>query len=288
MPVMADRQDRPAALAPFVEDLHAQGRLRVWSILVSIFGDLAGPLPGQLALRDIHQLTRQFGITDGAVRTALSRLLAEDWLVSGKSGRHAFYALSPAGIAAVAEASSRIYARPAQPQTGWQLIVTDPDAPPVQLAAQALRLTPECWLLPASDRPPSDALVLAGPLTHRPGWLAARLAGGRLTEDYARLEKLAGALQNRLDSRGGASQLAPETAMGLRVLLLHFWRRLVLRHSPHLFWLLGPDWPGTQVAQQIGPLWHQLLDRSESWPMPDSQRAPLSLLKGRFADHPPE
>ncbi len=174
MPVMADRQDRPAALAPFVEDLHAQGRLRVWSILVTIFGDLAGPLPGQLALRDIHQLTRQFGITDGAVRTALSRLLAEDWLVSGKSGRHAFYALSPAGIAAVAEASSRIYVRPAHPQTGWQLIVTDPDAPPVQLAAQALRLTPECWLLPASDRPPSDALVLAGPLTHRPGWLATR------------------------------------------------------------------------------------------------------------------
>ena len=284
MPVMADRGDRSAALAPFVAALHAQGRLRVWSILVTIFGDLAGPLPGRLALRDIHALTRQFGITDGAVRTALSRLLAEDWLVSGKTGRHAFYALSPAAIEAVAEASPRIYARPAQPVTRWQLIVTDPDAPPAQPAGQALRLTAECWLLPEGEAPDDNALVLAGPLTHRPHWLAGRLAGQRLNQEYGQLAQLVAELDQQLGNIGGASQLAPETAMGLRVLLLHFWRRLVLRHSPHLFWLLGPGWPGTQVAQRIGPLWHQLLDRSESWPMPDSQRAPLSLLKSRFTD----
>ena len=281
---MADQGGRPATLAPFVEALHAEGRLRVWSILVSIFGDLAGPLPGQLALRDIHQLTRLFGITDGAVRTALSRLLAEDWLVSGKSGRHAFYALSSSAIQAVAEASARIYAPPLEAATGWQLVVTDPDRLPVQPAGPALRLTADCWLLPKEAAPPADALVLAGPLTHRPGWLAARLAGARLTEDYGQLNQLLAGLGQQLDSSGGPGQLAPQTAMGLRVLLLHFWRRLVLRHSPHLFWLLGPGWPGTQVARQIGPLWHQLLDRSESWPMPNSQRAPASLLKSRFAN----
>jgi phenylacetic acid degradation operon negative regulatory protein len=281
---MGDQQDRPAALAPFVDDLHAQGRLRVWSILVTLFGDLAGPLPGQLALRDIHMLTRQFGITDGAVRTALSRLLAEEWLVSGKSGRHAFYALSPSGIEAVAEASPRIYAPPQDEPESWQLIVANPAALPVLSAAQAVRLTSECWLLPAAQTPPADALVLTGQLTKRPGWLADRLVSTRLTDEYAKLAGLTHRLQGQL-TKDGPAALAPETAMALRVLLLHFWRRLVLRHSPHLFWLLGPDWPGAQAARLIGPLWHQLLELSESWPMPDSQRAPISLLKNRFGNN---
>lgn len=277
---MAPAADRSALLLPFVNALHNQGRLRVWSVLITIFGDLAGPLPGQLALRDIHQLTRLLGITDGAVRTALSRLLAEDWLISGKAGRHAFYALSKTGIEAVATASARLYAGPGQPpDAGWQLVMTASTAVPAGLEQGGIKLAADCWLMPASARAPADALVLQGKISDRPGWLADRLAGQKLTKDY---DQLADLIKPLLADPPSIAALPAVEAMALRVLLVHFWRRLALRHNPDLFWLLGDDWPGSLVARQTAFVWHQILPVSEKWQTTASQRAPAGLLARRF------
>ena len=90
--------ERPAPLAQLIEHLHAQGRLRVWSVIVTILGELAEPEGGEISMSALLELCAALEIEPPAVRTAMSRL-SKDGFVSGRRlGRQAFYRFSSAGL----------------------------------------------------------------------------------------------------------------------------------------------------------------------------------------------
>ncbi|MEM7417128.1 MAG: PaaX family transcriptional regulator C-terminal domain-containing protein [Gemmatimonadota bacterium] len=62
-------------------------------------------------------LLRPLGLSDGGVRTVLSRMSKKGWLEAGRVGRHAFYSLTPMGRALLQEGQARIY-RP-EWSTAW-------------------------------------------------------------------------------------------------------------------------------------------------------------------------
>ena len=90
--------EQPAPLAQLSHHLHAQGRLRVWSVIVTILGELAEPEGGEISMSALLELCAALEIEPQAVRTAMSRL-SKDGLVSGRRlGRQAFYRFSSAGL----------------------------------------------------------------------------------------------------------------------------------------------------------------------------------------------
>src|SRR5690606_23214363 len=71
MDVRANSAD--AALQALVGRLHATGRLRVWSLVITIFGDMIVPRGGRVALSVLQEITGRLGVEAGPVRTAMSR-----------------------------------------------------------------------------------------------------------------------------------------------------------------------------------------------------------------------
>ena len=95
----------------FIDDFHSVNKLRVWSLVITIFGDCATLRGGTIAMTELQAITSLLKIEPGALRTAMSRLTKENWLIRNKVGRNSFYKLSEQGLKSFVEPTSRIYAR---------------------------------------------------------------------------------------------------------------------------------------------------------------------------------
>ena len=74
-------------LEPLITSLHAEGRLRVWSLVVTVFGDAVQHRGGRIATLRLQHLLERVGVEAGALRTALSRLTSDGWVVRDREGR---------------------------------------------------------------------------------------------------------------------------------------------------------------------------------------------------------
>lgn len=255
------------ALNVLTDRLHAQGRLRVWSIVITIFGDAIAPRGGTAALADILTITARMGIEGGAIRTAMSRLAKEGWVERRRQGRTSHYALTPHGEETFLAATRRIYA-PAFTKTVQtaQLAIAVGEAP-------GLPLRPGVGLLLDQTAPP-DTLVAPVNLCDAPDWLRNAILPNDLAADY----------QSLADDLARASHMiadiAPLDALALRILAVHFWRRLILRHPAPPAPLTPCDWPGVRCHQALADLYATTLRPSEAWwptPTPD-----ISALRRRL------
>jgi phenylacetic acid degradation operon negative regulatory protein len=86
---------------PFLDALHADKPLRVWSLIVTIFGDIvmrrgrdADPAP--IWTGHLLDLLQCLGVDAGLVRTSLSRLVANGVLVRERAGGTRFTSLAAA------------------------------------------------------------------------------------------------------------------------------------------------------------------------------------------------
>ena len=98
--------------------LHGNGRLRVWSLIITFFGDAVALRGGRVALSTLRDAMGLLDIEPGAVRTALSRLANEGWVERQREGRLSFYKLTDQGRAAFDEPTRRIYAAAARDWDG--------------------------------------------------------------------------------------------------------------------------------------------------------------------------
>ena len=122
--------DSHELLKPLLDELHKSGRLRVWSIVISIFGDLVQPRGGRISMQELLALTENVGIEGNALRTAMSRLAKEEWVDRYKEGRNSFYTLSGYGKQTFLAASERIYqARFNSGSSDWVMAFYPEDLP---------------------------------------------------------------------------------------------------------------------------------------------------------------
>ncbi len=243
-----------ALVGPLIADLHAAGRLRVWSIVVTAFGDMVAPRGGVIALPALRALLEGVGVEPGALRAALSRLTSDGWLTRAVQGRSAVYALAPARAAEVAAAGPRFYGAHPPPAV---LAVTEGEGAALALAGFGA-LRPGVWVGPATAVLPPGTLAvpLAGP---QAAWAAARLSPPALGQGYAELRARAA---EALPRAAGAGEHEAAVA---RLLLVHAWRRLVLRDRDLPPDLRPADWPGGPAREMVGSLYRALLPASEAW-----------------------
>ncbi|MET0169130.1 MAG: phenylacetic acid degradation protein, partial [Aliihoeflea sp.] len=69
------------ALESMIDRLHQRGRLRVGSLVVTMFGDAIAPRGGRVALGVLQDLMGRLRVEPGALRTAMSRLASDGWVI---------------------------------------------------------------------------------------------------------------------------------------------------------------------------------------------------------------
>ena len=84
-------------MTPAVAQILGVETPRVWSFIVTIFGDLARHDDRYISSRTLNRLTAEIGVKPEATRVALYRLRKEDWLESTKFGRESHYRLTKKG-----------------------------------------------------------------------------------------------------------------------------------------------------------------------------------------------
>lgn len=270
---------------------HMQARpLRAKSLVVTVFGDAIAPHGGAVWLGGLIKLLGPFGINERAVRTTVFRLTREHWLRGEQVGRRSHYTWTDSGRRRFEAAFRKIYGMgPAAWDGQWRLVIETGD----RLAGvkrKALR-DELAWVgfgriaAGVLAHPTIDAESVAAILAeHRaePHVLVMNAhhddAGGggaladairtawdleRLERDYRafleRFQPVLSALQQR---PGG--DLDPEQCFVVRTLLIHEYRRVILRDPLLPDSLLPRHWPGSSARQLCRDLYqvtHRLTEQ---------------------------
>jgi phenylacetic acid degradation operon negative regulatory protein len=263
----------PEPAAPFLAALHADKLLRVWSLIVTILGDIVMRQGMDLAPRPVWtghllDLLERLGVEAGLARTSLSRLVSGGVLERGKSGRNTFYRLSAASAAEFARAAERIYGRkPLAPGSQLHLVlidrVADKAAARGALEATGFRfLSSSAALRPAyRDETAPDLPVRAiTTLVEASGETAAA------ARELWRIDDLNSAYAGFIRQFGVVhGDWPPEAAIIARVVLVHRLRRLLLRDPMLPTSALPADWAGDKAKALFARHLAALYEPSERW-----------------------
>lgn len=229
-------------------------RLRVWSVVITIFGDAVMDRGGVVASTTLAAVISEMGIKPEAFRVAMSRLTKDGWVERTKQGRLSFYQLSKKGADVFDPATKRIYAKQAGSAQGWRLVVVQgaiEDAP-----EDAVVLGGRAYLTQSKDDA-LDGLVMSGRIEALPEWAKARIGPAEIGDGY---KDLLAVLQDV--SVHGATPL--ESAV-LRCLIVHQWRRLVLRHGDLPLTFFPKDWQGEACRARVHQLLADLAPTANAW-----------------------
>ena len=230
------------ALITAKDHLTTIGPQRVWSLLVTVFGDLAQRPGDSIDGPVLSALMQTLNIKPEALRVALHRLRKEGWIISTKNGRISHHSLTPRGRAESVAASPRIYGAPADMPQNWQIILTQNNGTAIRTSLEKLGFAPlmsRVFLGDATLVAPKGAFAL--PAQNAPNWLRAQFEPSEIAQDYAVLFDALKRLKSALPE---TQTLTSHDIAVLRCLIVHSWRRLVLRHSALPRSLYTDNWRG--------------------------------------------
>lgn len=279
------RASPSAAAAPALTRLRRGLELRASSLLITVVGDAFAPRGQPIWLGSLIELLGLFGISARLVRTSAFRLNADAWFATTRIGRRSFYSLSDAGLLRVQHADQRIYDfNMAQWDGCWTLVLLDPGmrASERQRLQRELswesfgRISPHVFAHPHMHARALGEIIDATGVADRVAVLRAQAlpgAGDRplvsIMHTVFDLAKVAQAWAHFVDRftpvLRDAAQLDPAQAFMARTLLIHEYRRVVLR-DPNLPQAFLPDtWPGAQARSLCEQLYGALLEPSERY-----------------------
>ena len=260
-----------AKVEKLIGKIKRDNSLKAWSLIITFFGDAIVSRGGNVSAKTVQTVLASHSIGSGAVRTAFSRLASDEWIVRSKIGRESFYALADDGYQTFSNAALRIYSplnkNNVAPKDCWTVAIKNPLVKSGgELAGCGFQITSNCWLLSESeaghytDQAPdkNKYLLISGPLGDLPEWVTAKLLPADISTGYRQLQRDFGSVKN-------ASQLSPLDCLVLRCLLVHQWRKLLLRTPVLPQDSIPVDWPEYACRELVTDLYHQLLPASEAW-----------------------
>ncbi|WP_160314390.1 PaaX family transcriptional regulator [Candidatus Rhodobacter oscarellae] len=236
----------PTSPVEMIAALAALGEMRVWSVLITIFGDAVAARGGQVSAMTLQTILDRLRFKPEAMRVAIHRLVKDGWISRDKQGRQSYYKLSKEGRAEFLPATQRIYAEAPALAGPWQLAILPPmpekqrgEAKKRYSDAGYLAVSPTCFIAPAGTPAPKDdqALNLDAPLAQVPNWVRETLGPPHLQIEYQQLERMLERLSRTKVTQG-------DEAAALRVIMIHQWRRVLLRHADLPAELLPATWRG--------------------------------------------
>jgi phenylacetic acid degradation operon negative regulatory protein len=264
-----------------LSDFKAGRRLRVGSLIITVFGDALAPRGGAITLGSLISLLATFDVSERLTRTSVGRLAEDSWLRCERAGRLSEYHLSDSGRSRFAEATRRIYAGP--PAAGgdcWTMVTLPPAAQGErQQLRSALRLggygeinegvyahpyvTPKDTIAYLRDQGIEDPLVFESRLVGDidPATLVSRAwdlttLGQRYCLFCEQFTPLAKYLTK-------AQFIEPAVAFLVRTLLVHEYRRIHLRDPMVPASLLPADYPGHEAYELSRQVYHTVFLAAE-------------------------
>ncbi|MCA1939140.1 MAG: phenylacetic acid degradation operon negative regulatory protein PaaX [Dechloromonas sp.] len=261
-------------------------RVQAGSLIITVFGDAILPRGGKIWLGSLIRLLEPLDLNERLIRTSVFRLVKEEWLCTETIGRRADYALTAAGRRRFEEAARHIYASRAPLwDHRWRLILQVGELP--QKTREQVRsalawqgfgmLGGECFVHPGADLSVVlDALVAEGlssalsallPLFAADSRSAMSASDADLVSRAWNLPALAEAYghfvsryQPVLDElqRDQRLALSDQDAFLLRILLIHDYRRMLLRDPELPEVLLPAQWPGQQARLLCKEIYRRL------------------------------
>jgi phenylacetic acid degradation operon negative regulatory protein len=263
-----------------------QRRVQAGSLIITFFGDVVLPRGGKIWLGSLIRLLEPLELNERLIRTSVFRLVKEEWLRTETIGRRADYVLTPSGRRRFEEASRHIYASHAPLwDRRWRLILVtgELDSTVLEDVRRALfwqgfgSLGAACFVHPSAELSTAlDVLVTAGlssalkallPLFAADACSALSASDidlvrrawdlGNLAEAYSAFVSTYQPILDelRLEHHAGVSD---QDAFLLRILLIHDYRRLLLRDPELPDVLLPPEWPGRRAQLLCKELYKRL------------------------------
>jgi phenylacetic acid degradation operon negative regulatory protein len=250
------RTERPA------RDLAGQTALvNARSALFDLYGDHLAGRGGQAPVAALVRCLGALEIAPPAVRTAVSRMVRQDWLVAVRTPAGPGYALTPRAVNRLDEAAARIYRTRDQPWDGrWQLLTVER----VRERSRRDRLRAglrylgygaiddTTWLAP---RPSSELAALLDAEQIRAEVFTASHDGSteELVSRVWDLGALAASYRQWLDEAHGIAAAADpppsdQAGFAARSRLVHEWRKFLFTDPWLPDELLPADWIGRRAA----------------------------------------
>jgi phenylacetic acid degradation operon negative regulatory protein len=282
----------PHPLARIVDQLKREPS-RTGSIVITLFGDAIVPRGGSVWLGTLLAFFATLDIDSGVVRTAMSRLAADGWLERNKVGRNSFYRLAKKGRQTFDTATRHIYDPQASDWTGRFELLLIGSSEDRDASREALKNAgfgsplPGVWIAPSGVPVPEQAAHAirlevsaeddAGRRLLRESWPLDRTA-----DAYLKFMKTFEPLRGWIGRR---ERLSDADAFTARILLIHHYRRVVLRDPLLPAALLPTDWPGRAARGLCREIYRGLLSPSEQWleRHASNENGPLPAAGGELA-----
>ncbi len=261
--------------------------MRAKSLIITFFGDVVSQHGREIWLGSAATALQGLGINDRLVRTSVFRLTKEGWLEVDREGRRSFYRFSNFGSLEYQRAARRIYsARGESWQGRWQLLIpTTVDEKIREDLRRSLNwlgfrtITPGTYARPGGDLDTIKGLLDEFNIEQSVVLMDAETSSittkkalrevvsehwklDELAADYADFIRLFGPLGQAI-SKG--KKPTPEEAFQARLLLIHEYRRILLRDTPLPEDLLPNRWKGTVARQIVSSLYRALTEPSEAF-----------------------
>jgi phenylacetic acid degradation operon negative regulatory protein len=287
----------PDPLARIIEHLRREPS-RTGSIVITLFGDAVVPRGGSVWLGTLLEFFKTLEIDSGVVRTAMSRLAGDGWLERDKVGRNSFYRLAKKGRQTFDAAVTHVYNPRVADWTGRFELLLITDGADRDASREALKDAgfgsplPGVFIAPSGVPVPAEAKGAIRLEVSAEDDSGRRLLGEswplkRTADAYLKFIRTFEPLRGWI---GRCEPLSDTDAFTARILLIHHYRRVVLRDPLLPSALLPADWPGSSARQLCGEIYRGLLILSEQWldRHGSNQAGPLPAaaaeLRRRFSD----
>lgn len=271
-------------LDEFLRQRMQNGNISTTALLVTFFCDVVTQHGGEIWLGSLIKALTPLGINERLTRTSVFRLVQDGWLESRKQGRRSFYSLTRTGQNYYQRAAARIYASKQTEWGGnWSLLFTSmvPEKKREALNRGLLwlgygRIAAGVFALPHNQREVLDELLADLCLDNTVVHMQAQ------TNDAENLKKLvlsrwhldelqslyrefisqylnAGKALKKQPPPDGQSQLL------LRVLLIHEYRRILLRDPELPAEMLPENWGGYSARTLAARLYRKLVSPTTHW-----------------------
>ncbi len=235
------------------------------SALFDLYGDHLGPRGGQAPVAALVRLLAPLGVAAPAVRTAVSRMVRQDWLEPVALAAGPGYRLTERGSTRLEQAGARIYRVGAPSWDGrWHLLVLEPV--PGRATRERLRaglaflgyaqLADATWVAPRPS--PEVDQLLAAEGVRADGFTSSQdtvtgADAGRLVRRAWDLDALAYAYSRWLARArtivGDEPSADDRSAFATRSELVHEWRKFLFTDPGLPRELLPEAWPGDRAAE---------------------------------------
>lgn len=259
------------ALDSLIENFRNRRPIRAGSLIITIYGDAIAPRGGTVWLGSLINLLEPLGLNQRLVRTSVFRLAKENWLAADQVGRRSYYSLTGPGIRRFQKAFTRVYAEHNPDWDGrWLMTVFNLLSPDDRTKLrQELEwlgfgvLSPTVMLHPQMKKAElvtilqeldylDDVIILEdmseGISTSRPLRLQSRESWNlpKLAESYRCFLEKFRPIWAHIKDNGTPT---PEQCFQIRTLLIHEYRRIILRDPQLPDELLPGDWAGSSARQ---------------------------------------